>query len=130
MLLQQADDLALGQDRPGVRHDVGVVGGDRGDVEPRVRVQRGGPHRLPLGRLGPDLVLPSRPGADAGGLDLVGERGQRPLCVADDAGRASLLASYGFTLIAANRTFGFSNSDCDAVGKSVSRAPTVSTKSA
>ena len=39
-------------------------------------------------------------------------------------------ASRGLTLTLANRTPGLANSDCDAVAKSVSRVPTVSTRSA
>ena len=39
-------------------------------------------------------------------------------------------ASRGVTLMLANRTAGLANSDCEAVAKSVSRAPTVSTRSA
>ena len=39
-------------------------------------------------------------------------------------------ASRGLTLTLANRTAGLANSECEAVAKSVSRAPTVSTRSA
>ena len=39
-------------------------------------------------------------------------------------------ASRGLTLMLANRTAGLANSECEAVAKSVSRAPTVSTRSA
>ena len=42
----------------------------------------------------------------------------------------SRFASCGSTLMLAKRTSGFWNSECDAVAKSVSRAPTVRTRSA
>ena len=61
VLLHQADDLALGEQRAGVRDDVREVGGDRGAVERGVRVQRGGPHRLPAlhRRRGPGPATPA-----------------------------------------------------------------------
>ena len=91
VLLHQADDLALGEQRTGVRDDVAEVGGDRRAVERGVRVQRGGPHRLPALHRRADLVLPLLRGGEPGGRDLVGERGEGALGVADDAGGAEAL---------------------------------------
>ncbi len=67
------------------------VGGDRRAVERGVRVERGGPHRLPALHRRADLVLPLLRGGEPGGRDLVGERGERALGVADDAGGAEAL---------------------------------------
>jgi hypothetical protein len=58
VLLHEADDLALGEQRAGVRDDVAEVGGDRRAVERGVRVEGGGPHRLPALHGRADLVLP------------------------------------------------------------------------
>ena len=67
------------------------VGGDRRAVERGVRVQRRGPHRLPALHRRADLVLPLLRGGEPGGRDLVGERGEGALGVADDAGGAEAL---------------------------------------
>ncbi len=67
------------------------VGGDRRAVERGVRVQRGGTHRLPALHRRADLVLPLLRGGEPGGRDLVGERGEGALGVADDAGGAEAL---------------------------------------
>ena len=60
----------------------------------------------------------------------VGQRGQGPPRVADDAGGAESVRVAELTLMLANRTAGLAKIECDAVAKSVSRAPTVSTRSA
>ena len=68
------------------------VGGDRGAVERGVRVQRGGPHRLPARR--PSTRTSSCHSCRAGvpgGLHRGGQRGEGALGVADDAGGAEAL---------------------------------------
>ena len=85
MLLHDPDDLTLGQDRVGGGDDVRSRV-DRRLVEQLVGVQRVGALDLPRGG---ELLRPGLPagtGCQTVRLEQVGECGQRPLGVADDAG--------------------------------------------
>ena len=74
LLLQQADDLALGEDRGRVGDDVGV-GGDRRLVEGRVRIQSGRTFRLPLVIATLHRTLPACWTRNARFLDRASQRG-------------------------------------------------------
>ena len=117
VLLEQPDQLGLGEHGVGVGDDVVGLRSQRVEVDGRVGVERRRTHRRP-GAL-PPRPRPARPApvtSPAGARRRPGPAG-RSLASPTTGGAPSRSASRASTLMLANRTSGVGKSECDAGGE-------------